>query len=78
MKLSKKLNDLYELIKLNSVMKIDIGKFEYKKMNGEDGIRFFNNIADIGLGAEVAKRVNEGKKFTDPISIFLKLLFSDS
>lgn len=72
MKLSKKLNDLYELIKQNSVMKIDIGKLEYKKMNGEDGIRFFNNIADIGLGAEVAKRVNEGKKIYGPNFDFFK------
>ena len=72
MKLSKKLNDLYELIKQNSVMKTDIGKLEYKKMNGEDGVRYFNNIADIGLGAEVAKRVNEGKKIYGPNFDFFK------
>jgi diacylglycerol kinase (ATP) len=62
MKLSKKLEDLYQLVKQNSISKIDIGKLEYKKINGEDGIRYFNNITDIGIGAEVAKRVNEGKK----------------
>ncbi len=62
MNLSKKLEDLYQLVKNNSISKIDIGKLEYKKVSGEDGIRFFNNITDIGIGAEVAKRVNEGKK----------------
>ncbi len=72
MKLPKKLNDIYELIKQNSISKIDIGKLKYKKMNGEDGIRFFNNIADIGLGAEVAKRVNEGKKIYGPNFDFFK------
>ncbi len=72
MKLSKNLNDLYELIKQNSINKIDIGKLEYKKMNGEDGVRYFNNIADIGLGAEVAKRVNEGKKIYGPNFDFFK------
>ena len=62
MNLSKNLSDLYQLIEQNSVRKIDIGKLEYKKRNGEDSVRFFNNIADVGIGAEVAKRVNEGKK----------------
>jgi diacylglycerol kinase (ATP) len=62
MKLSKNLEELLRLVKQNSICKIDIGKLEYKKANGEDGIRFFNNIADIGIGAEVAKRVNDGKK----------------
>lgn len=72
MKLSKKLSDLYELIKENSVAKIDVGILKYKKINGEDGIRYFNNITDIGLGAEVAKRVNEGKKIYGPNFDFFK------
>lgn len=72
MKLSKKLIDLYELIKQNSIAKIDIGKLQYRKLNGEDGIRYFNNITDIGLGAEVAKRVNEGKKIYGPNFDFFK------
>jgi diacylglycerol kinase (ATP) len=72
MKLTKKLRDLYELLKDNSTIPIDIGKLEYKKMNGDDAIRYFNNITDIGLGAEVAKRVNEGKKIYGPNFDFFK------
>jgi len=72
MKLTKKLPDLYELLKNNSTIPIDIGKLEYKKMNGESAVRYFNNITDIGLGAEVAKRVNEGKKIYGPNFDFFK------
>jgi YegS/Rv2252/BmrU family lipid kinase len=72
MKISNKLFSLYELIKNNSPVPLDIGKLEYKKMNDENGIRYFNNIADIGLGAEVAKRVNEGKKMYGPNFDFFK------
>jgi diacylglycerol kinase family enzyme len=62
MNLSKKLEDLYQLVKNNSISKIDIGKLEYKKVSGEDGIRFFNNITDIGIGSKVAKRVRTKAK----------------
>ena len=72
MMISNRVEELYQLIKNNTVMKIDIGKLKYKKMNGEDGVRYFNNIADIGLGAEVAKRVNEGKKMYGPNFDFFK------
>ncbi|PKL84366.1 MAG: hypothetical protein CVV24_00045 [Ignavibacteriae bacterium HGW-Ignavibacteriae-3] len=71
-KFSKKLSDLKELIINNSASPIDIGKLEYKSMRGENAIRYFNNIADIGLGAEVAKRVNEGKKIYGPNFDFFK------
>ena len=71
-KLSKKLVDLKRLIKTDSTMPIDIGKLEYKNMRGENAVRYFNNITDIGLGAEVAKRVNEGKKIYGPNFDFFK------
>jgi diacylglycerol kinase (ATP) len=72
MKLTKSLPDLYRLIAGNSFLPIDVGKIEYLKLNGDSGIRYFNNIADIGLGAEVAKRVNEGKKMYGPNFDFFK------
>ena len=71
-KFSKKLSDLKELIRNNSASPIDIGKLEYTNMMGEKAIRYFNNITDIGLGAEVAKRVNEGKKIYGPNFDFFK------
>jgi len=71
-KLSKKLSDLKDLILNDSTSQIDIGKIEYKNMKGENAVRYFNNITDIGLGAEVAKRVNEGKKIYGPNFDFFK------
>jgi len=71
-KLSKKLSDLKDLILNDSTSQIDIGKIEYKNMKGENVVRYFNNITDIGLGAEVAKRVNEGKKIYGPNFDFFK------
>ncbi len=71
-KLSKKLSDLKDLILNDSTNQIDVGKIEYKNMKGENAVRYFNNIADIGLGAEVAKRVNEGKKIYGPNFDFFK------
>ena len=72
LKLSKKLSDLKELIKRESAHPLDIGKLEYVNMRDEPAVRYFNNIADIGLGAEVAKRVNEGKKIYGPNFDFFK------
>lgn len=72
LKLSKKLSDLRMLIQDDSTVMIDLGKLEYKNMKGENAVRYFNNIADIGLGAEVAKRVNEGKKIYGPNFDFFK------
>jgi diacylglycerol kinase (ATP) len=72
MKLTNNIDNLYTLIKTNSVLPIDIGRLEYKRINDDDAVRYFNNIADIGLGAEVAKRVNEGKKMYGPNFDFFK------
>jgi YegS/Rv2252/BmrU family lipid kinase len=72
LKLSKKLSDLKELLKSGSAAPIDVGKLEYINMRGQNAVRYFNNIADIGLGAEVAKRVNEGKKIYGPNFDFFK------
>ncbi len=80
MHLSSKIKDLHELIKKNQTIRLDIGKLEYKSMHDEDRVHYFNNITDVGLGAEVAKRVNEGNKtygpnlafFTATITSFLR------
>jgi diacylglycerol kinase (ATP) len=66
MKLTKNISELYGLIKNNKSILIDIGKLEFKTMTGEDSTRYFDNITDVGLGAEVAKRVNDGNKTYGP------------
>ena len=66
MKLSSKISGLIELIKRNKVLSIDVGKIECKTLDGKDTTTYFNNIAGVGLDAEVAKRVNEGNKTYGP------------
>jgi diacylglycerol kinase (ATP) len=66
MQLTNSIMNLYNLIKEKKIVLIDIGKLEFKTMKDEDSIRYFDNITDIGLGAEVAKRVNEGNKTYGP------------
>jgi YegS/Rv2252/BmrU family lipid kinase len=64
--LSGKISYLYKLISSNSVIDLDIGKIECKDLDGKDTTVYFNNIAGVGLDAEVAKRVNEGNKAYGP------------
>lgn len=66
LKLSRKISYLYQLIKNNKVIDLDIGRIECKTLDGNDTVVFFNNIAGVGLDAEVAKRVNEGNKTYGP------------
>ena len=70
LRLSKKVSDLYTMIKQNQFIKLDIGRLECKSMSNEDKIFYFANISDVGLGAEVAKKVNEGDKTYGPNMAF--------
>lgn len=47
-----------ELIKNSQTRKIDVGKIAFKNSTGESSGRYFINIADFGLGAEVIKKVS--------------------
>ena len=71
LKLQKGISHLHNLIVNRSSDIIDIGKLEFKNIEGEDAVYYFINIADVGLGAEIAKRVNEGnKKYGPNIAFF--------
>ncbi|MEQ8927400.1 MAG: diacylglycerol kinase family lipid kinase [Fulvivirga sp.] len=52
------LADLFEAISNNNYNLLDIGRIEH-----HDGVKYFMNIADIGIGAEVVKRVNSSSKW---------------
>lgn len=74
---SKKISELHTLIVSNKLIDLDIIKLEFNAMNGDDKVRYCNNIADVGLGAEVAKRVNEGNKTYGPnLAFFAATLIS--
>jgi YegS/Rv2252/BmrU family lipid kinase len=76
LKLSPKVSDLHNLIENNKMMSIDIGRLQYKSMKGDDQTSYFINITDVGLGAEVAKRVNEGNKTYGPNIAFFTATLS--
>ena len=47
-----------ELIKNSEKKKIDIGKIIFPERNGENYSKYFINIADFGLGADVVKNIS--------------------
>jgi YegS/Rv2252/BmrU family lipid kinase len=72
MNLDSKVSTLRELIERESAVPIDIGKIECKDNNGNDSVRYFNNIADVGLGGEVVVKVNKSSKLFSPTFRYLK------
>ena len=66
LKLSGKISYLHKLISNNSVIDLDVGKIDCETLEGKPATVYFNNIAGVGLDAEVAKRVNEGNKSYGP------------
>jgi len=47
-----------ELIKNSNTRKIDVGKIAFQDEKGENSGRYFINISDFGLGAEVIKKIS--------------------
>ncbi|MDQ7817770.1 MAG: diacylglycerol kinase family lipid kinase [Melioribacteraceae bacterium] len=72
MKLDSEVLTLKNLIESEQSVSIDIGKIECKDNNGNDAIRYFNNIADVGLGGEVVVKVNKSSKIFSPTFRYLK------
>jgi diacylglycerol kinase (ATP) len=54
----KSVEQLGQLINKGSVRIIDAGEIIYRDKTSKGGIRFFDNIADIGIGAEIVSKVN--------------------
>ena len=54
---------------------IDIGRVRFKSHEGKDQERFFLNVADFGIGGEVAKKVNEDR-MRRKASSYLRCLIS--
>lgn len=63
------LTELFQSILEVKFTSIDIGKIEHG-----GGVRYFNNIADFGIGAEVVKRVNSSSKFFGARLTFFKAI----
>jgi YegS/Rv2252/BmrU family lipid kinase len=55
-------DQLLELIRSESHRSIDAGQVSYQDARGNPGQRYFLNVAEVGIGAEVVERVNRGKR----------------
>jgi len=71
LKLNNSIECLQTLINNNNIKKIDIGEVEYEHFDGLRKIRYFNNISQIGVGAETVKIVNGNPKYLGPALTFI-------
>ncbi|TDQ00033.1 YegS/Rv2252/BmrU family lipid kinase [Halanaerobium saccharolyticum] len=73
--LPKKTEALIKRIKKNQSREVNLVKSSYLNHQGEKISRYFINIADCGMGAEVAKKLNASKKTIDGSLSYLFKLF---
>lgn len=67
---------LIELLRKQHTHPIDIGKIEYTNENSEMASRYFVNILDCGIGAEVVNRINKSNKFLGVGFAFARAIIS--
>lgn len=74
--ISSQVEEIVKIIKRYRSKKIDLIKVEYLSNEYDKKCRYFVNVADCGLGAEVAARVNKSNKLTDGSLSYLFAVFS--
>jgi len=73
--LAKSVKELAKLIIDEKHRKIDVGHVEYHNEQNEKATRYFNNIAEIGVGAKTVEIVNSSKKkLGSTLTFFLGVL----
>jgi YegS/Rv2252/BmrU family lipid kinase len=75
MRIPREFNRSVALIKNSGKRKIDVGKITYKASEAEETSRYFINVADFGLGAEVVRKLSAipaGKR--GPLSYYMGML----
>lgn len=70
LKLPKDIRSSISIIKGNRIKEIDLGKATYT-VNNKTETRFFINIANVGIGSEVAYKVNNSSKVLGGFLSFL-------
>lgn len=70
----KKLSEVFACIKDESFLQIDIGNIKYQTEKNDTSEKFFINISDLGIGADVVKRVNKSSRLLGPSIIFYKAI----
>ena len=58
------LEEVVALAASRSYRPVDVGRVDYRDRDGHEASRYFINVADMGIGASVARRVNaSGRRF---------------
>lgn len=71
----KTVEELAGLIKNRHDKNIDIGKLQYQDEDGNIAFRYFNNIADVGVGAKTVEIVNNSRNIINgTITFFMGVL----
>lgn len=68
----KGIEDLLEILDRNKSTQLDVGRLSFANSDGKTITRYFLNVADIGIGAETANRVNKNSKL---LKGFLSFMF---
>ncbi|MFQ5652264.1 MAG: diacylglycerol/lipid kinase family protein [bacterium] len=58
----KDVEQLAQLIENTRTRRVDVGEIRYQSDEGEAKTRYFINIADLGIGGQVARTVNRGNR----------------
>lgn len=71
----KNINQLIALLQNQNPKQIDIGKVSYTSIKNETAERFFINVADLGMGPEVVKKVmSNDRMFGSSLSYYFAIL----
>lgn len=60
-----------QALKAESIAHIDLGRITFMNERGVEESRYFANVADLGLGAAVARRINQSSKALGGLMTYL-------
>ncbi len=69
--LPKHVNEAVRVILEGKTLSMDLGKIRHADNGGENRVRYFHNIASMGLGGEVVRKVNRTSKRFGPFLSFI-------
>ena len=69
------LEEVIALAASKSYRPVDLGRVDYRDLNGHEASRYFINVADVGIGASVARRINaSGRRFGANVAYLLAIV----
>lgn len=78
--INRNIDQLWDLIKGNQPRMLDAGSMQFRLPDGSTSIRYFDNIADLGIGGDVVVRVNgvhrRKKILGGKLTFFLSILIT--